>query len=104
MKIYHDGGSVLRVTRCPADLYVITNLGVVQNAVASKAVAQSFLDSWAIKHHMEARDDMDADMYDPGSRCPLGRMCIANTDGKCERLAGNNAAGMGAGGRAAGKV
>ena len=87
MKKYYDGADVLEVVRCPAGRYIIRNFGVMQNATASKEVAQSFLDSWAGKRKLLVSDDLDVDMYydekGDGRAC---KSCIAYNNGHCGRL------------------
>lgn len=84
MKTYNDGIEVLKVVRCPAGLYIVKGLPFMQNATASKVVAQNFLESWATKHKLRAGYDLDADMYkDCGTE--VCRMCIAWNGKRCER-------------------
>lgn len=84
MKTYNDGMEILKVVRCPAGLYIVKGLPFMQNATASKLVAQNFLESWATKHKLRAGDDLDADMYkDCGAE--VCRMCIAWNGQRCER-------------------
>ena len=87
MKKYNDGTETLEVVRCRAGLYIIKNLGIMQNATASKEVAQSFLDSWAGKRRMKIIDDFDLDMYngEEGS-CEACGNCIAFKNGRCGRM------------------
>lgn len=84
MKKYNDGTEVLSVVRCQAGLYIIKNLGVMQNATSSKEVAQSFLDSWAAKRKMQAVDDLDVDMYRDKESAAC-KCCIAFRNGRCGR-------------------
>lgn len=87
MKTYNDGMETLKVVRCPAGLYIVKGLPFMQNATASKVVAQNFLESWATKHKLRAGYDLDADMYDECNES-VCRMCIAwnRENKKCERL------------------
>lgn len=86
MKKYIDGDSILSVVRCAADRYIIANLGIKQNATASKEVAQSFLDSWAGKRKLPAIDDLDVDMYSEKSKDnKTCKLCIAYKNGHCGR-------------------
>nr|DAL30294.1 MAG TPA_asm: hypothetical protein [Caudoviricetes sp.] len=84
MKKYLDDNLEISVVRCPAGLYLIKNFGVLQNPVANKEVAQSFLDSWATKKKLQAKDDLDVDMYNKAYKegCSY---CIRCCDGKCMR-------------------
>lgn len=86
MRKYSDGAETLSVARCPAGLYLIKNLGIMQNATASKEVAQSFLDSWAGKRKLRIIDDLDVDMYyckqGDSSAC---KCCISFRNGTCRR-------------------
>ena len=84
MKKYLDNNLEVCVVRCPAGLYLIKNLGMLQNAVASKDVAQSFLDSWAVKKELQAMDDLDVDMYNETSEEACSS-CIKLCGGKCTR-------------------
>lgn len=87
MKKYSDGVETLSVIRCPAGYYIIKNLGILQNAIAVKEVAQSFLNSWAGKRKLHIVDDLDVDMYydenGDGSAC---KSCIAYKNGHCGRM------------------
>lgn len=86
MKKYNDGTVLLKVVRCRAGLYIIKNLGIMQNATASKEVAQSFLDSWAGKRKMNVMDDLDVDMYqDKQNNNDVCRECISFKQGRCGR-------------------
>ncbi len=87
MKTYNDGIETMKVMRCAAGLYIVKGMPFMQNATASKIVAQNFLESWAAKHKLKPGYDLDADMY-----CECGedvcRMCIAwnRKHKKCERM------------------
>lgn len=85
MKKYSDGVETLSVIRCPAGYYIIKNLGIMQNAIAVKEVAQSFLDSWAGKRKLRIVDDLDMyyDENGDGSAC---KSCIAYKNGHCGRM------------------
>lgn len=84
MKKYLENNLEISVVRCPAGLYLIKNLGLLQNAVASKDVAQSFLDSWAAKKKLQAKEDLDIDMYGNASK-EACNSCIQCCGGKCAR-------------------
>lgn len=85
MRKYVDGDIVLSVVRCTANRYIINNLGIKQNATASKEVAQSFLDSWAGKRKLLAVDDLDIDMYGNKHDDNVCKLCIAYRNGQCGR-------------------
>lgn len=87
MRKYVDSENIeLSVKRCPAGLYIVKNLGILQNATANKYVAQSFLDSWAIKRRMQPVEDLDVDMYNEKPDEHVCRGCIAFKNGRCQRV------------------
>lgn len=85
---YSDGGVELKVVRCIAGCYLIENLGIMQSAVGSKQVAQSFLDSWARKHGLQAIATLDVDFY--GAKHSACRWCIHWRNGACRKVVGSD--------------
>lgn len=85
---YNDGEVELKVVRCTAGCYIIENLGIVQSAVASKQVAQCFLDSWAFKHGYAPIDSLDVDFY--GAKKDACRWCIHYRNGACKKVVDND--------------
>ena len=85
MRAYLNGDErIVKVKRCPAGLYVITNLGVAQNAVGSKETLQSFLDQWEPGHDMlpVIVQDEAAVAFD---ECPLKTPCITGLCKRCKK-------------------
>lgn len=67
MQAYRINGSLVKVERCAAEMYIVRNIpGVFDNQVAigaivHKELAQKFLDSYAVKSSDKTLDILDVD-------------------------------------------